>query len=630
MRPFCRVRAPFVVAYNESDVLPVGTRRRMRWEPTRVGCSRPGLASGARVRADAGERRSAPFDAVPLLHRAVSGELSQAPRTGRLNVGGPCFTTGMTNSDEVTKTLGAVRGLTEFAAGLARSAAPVLLASAVALLTAYRASLLVPESFAAGSRLSRSEAAGLAERSIRAELATALGLSERAAARRLEHAQLLVDDLPCTRAALAEARILWEAGEVICAAAAILPSVSRAALDERAAAAATTQTPTQLRRTVARLRDELHEEPFIERHARAREDRSVWVGADIDGMATLSALLPAPVAIGAYNRLDRIARSLRDSAVAHVGASGFGPGAGAASTSGASAKDGFRGDGSIGDGSRGDGSAGDGSRGDGSPGDSSPGDGFRSDGRTLAQLRADALADLLTDGEVTATGPGGEGEGGASAFVSGVRAEVRVTLAASTAVGLDDAPADLDGFGLVPADVARELVRHGASFTRVLTDPDTGAVTSVGRTHRLPTPRMRLHLQLRDQTCRFPGCTRPASTAEADHTVEWRNGGETALSNLASLCVAHHHVRHGDRWTYVLHPDGTADWTTPTGRRITDHPSALPGRAGLFPPRASPSRPSAPRPSAPRASPPHASAPLLSVLRSPPPKPSFVDAAAPF
>ncbi|WP_170063479.1 HNH endonuclease signature motif containing protein [Rathayibacter tritici] len=511
----------------------------------------------------------------------------------------------MTNSDEVTKTLGAVRGLTEFAAGLARSAAPVLLASAVALLTAYRASLLVPESFAAGSRLSRSEAAGLAERSIRAELATALGLSERAAARRLEHAQLLVDDLPCTRAALAEARILWEAGEVICAAAAILPSVSRAALDERAAAAATTQTPTQLRRTVARLRDELHEEPFIERHARAREDRSVWVGADIDGMATLSALLPAPVAIGAYNRLDRIARSLRDSAVAHVGASGFGPGAGAASTSGASAKDGFRGDGSIGDGSRGDGSAGDGSRGDGS----------RSDGRTLAQLRADALADLLTDGEVTATGPGGEGEGGASAFVSGVRAEVRVTLAASTAVGLDDAPADLDGFGLVPADVARELVRHGASFTRVLTDPDTGAVTSVGRTHRLPTPRMRLHLQLRDQTCRFPGCTRPASTAEADHTVEWRNGGETALSNLASLCVAHHHVRHGDRWTYVLHPDGTADWTTPTGRRITDHPSALPGRAGLFPPRASP---------------PHASAPLLSVLRSPPPKPSFVDAAAPF
>jgi hypothetical protein len=111
----------------------------------------------------------------------------------------------------------------------------------------------------------------------------------------------------------------------------------------------------------------------------------------------------------------------------------------------------------------------------------------------------------------------------------------------------------------------------------VLTDPDTGVVTSVGRTLRVPPPRMRLQLQLRDRTCRFPGCTRSSSTAEADHTLEWRNGGETALGNLASLCVAHHHVRHGDRWTYALHPDGTVVWTTPTGRRITDRPRALPG-----------------------------------------------------
>ncbi|WKK73153.1 HNH endonuclease signature motif containing protein [Rathayibacter oskolensis] len=159
-----------------------------------------------------------------------------------------------------------------------------------------------------------------------------------------------------------------------------------------------------------------------------------------------------------------------------------------------------------------------------------------------------------------------------------MRAEVRLTLAASAASGADDAPADLDGYGSIPADVARELVGVGASFTRILTDPDTGLVASVGRTHRVPPSQMRLHLQLRDQTCRFPGCTRPASSAEADHTIEWRNGGETALDNLASLCTSHHHVRHGDRWTHVLHPDGTADWTTPTGRRATTRPVALPGR----------------------------------------------------
>ncbi|MBO0985714.1 HNH endonuclease signature motif containing protein, partial [Rathayibacter sp. SD072] len=183
------------------------------------------------------------------------------------------------------------------------------------------------------------------------------------------------------------------------------------------------------------------------------------------------------------------------------------------------------------------------------------------------------LADLLCDGDVAGTAPGdGPAE---STFVPGVRAEVRLTLAASTAAGLDDAPAVLDGYGLVPAGVARELAGVAASFTRVLTDPRTGVAVSVGRTHRVPPPQMRLALQLRDQTCRFPGCTRTAARTEADHTIEWRHGGETALENLASLCVAHHHVRHGDRWTYVLHPDGTADWTTPTGRRITTRPPAL-------------------------------------------------------
>ncbi|SMH43101.1 protein of unknown function [Rathayibacter oskolensis] len=414
-------------------------------------------------------------------------------------------------------TLGAVGGLADLAARLGRSSAQMLLARAAALHAAYLAALAVPESFARGARLSRSEAGDLVERSIRAEFAVALGMSEPAASRVLEHAQLLMEDLPCTRAALRDARILWEASEVICAAASTLPVTSRAALDARAAEAALVMTPTQLRKAVGRMRDQLHAEPFAERHARARRDRTVWVSPEIDGMATLSALLPAPVAMGAFDRIDRIARTLRE------------------------------------------GDAGDG------------------DERTLAQLRADALADLLCDGDVAGTTPVSGGDIPAT-FVPGVRAEVRLTLPVSTAAGLDDSPADLDGYGLIPADVARDLVGVGASFTRVLTDPDTGRVTSVGRTHRVPPPRMRLHLQLRDQTCRFPGCTRPASTAEADHTLEWRNGGETRLENLASLCTAHHHVRHGDRWTYVLHPDGTAEWSTPTGRRVTTSPPPLPGR----------------------------------------------------
>ncbi|KQS09493.1 hypothetical protein ASG06_16795 [Rathayibacter sp. Leaf185] len=415
--------------------------------------------------------------------------------------------------------LAEVRECGDDVAGEDRAMAPRRLATAERLYAGHRRALESPESFARGLQLSRSEANDLAERSIRAELAVALGTSERAVSRRIEHARLLVEDLPLTRAALAAALILWESGELICATAATLPPGSRAALDECAAEAAAAMTPTQLRRALARWREQLHEQPFRERHARARDDRAVWLTPEVDGMATLTAYLPAPFAVGAYDRLDRIARSLRDSS------SGTGSG----------------------------------------------------DERTLAQLRADALADLLCDGDITGTTPVSGDGAPAPTFVPGIRAEVRLTLPATTAAGLDDASADLDGYGLIPADLARALADTAASFTQVLTDPMTGTVTSVGRTHRLPPPRMRLHLQLRDQTCRFPGCTRPASTSEADHTIEWRTGGETSLDNLASLCTAHHHVRHGDRWTYRLHPDGTADWTTPTGRHVTTRPPALPG-----------------------------------------------------
>ncbi|MWV51257.1 DUF222 domain-containing protein [Rathayibacter sp. VKM Ac-2803] len=422
---------------------------------------------------------------------------------------------GTAAASEVTP--GLVGELTDLAALLGRSSGQVLLARAAALHAAYRAARAIPEAFAGGRTLTSSEATDLVERSIRAELAVGLGMSERQLARTLEHAMLLIDELPHTRDALAKGRILWESSEVICSAAATLPPTARAAFDERAVDAALTATPTQLRRATARLRDELHEQPLAERHLRAREDRTVWIRPEIDGMATLCAMLPAPVAAGVFHRLDRIARTLR-------------------------------------------------------------GDDLTGEDRTLAQLRADALADLLCEGDVLGTTPVSDENDAPPTFVPGVQAEVRLTLAATTATGLDDASADLDGYGLVPADIARELVGVGASFTRVLTEPDTGAVASVGRTHRVPPPQMRLALQLRDQTCRFPGCTRPASTAEADHTVEWRNGGETSLENLASLCTAHHHVRHGDRWTYVLRPDGAAEWTTPTGRRVTTRPPALPGR----------------------------------------------------
>ncbi|QHC60442.1 HNH endonuclease signature motif containing protein [Rathayibacter sp. VKM Ac-2760] len=420
--------------------------------------------------------------------------------------------------DEDAAALAEVRDCFDDSAADERSTSPTRLRAAERLHRGYRLALTIPEAFARGA--SRSETRDLVERSIRAELAVAYSQSEREVSRRLETAQMLMEHLPLTRALLRDGRILWDVGEAICRTASSLPEESRTALDERAAEAAVTMTTAQLRRALSRWREELHEQPLAERHARAKEDRAVWVTPDVDGMATLCLHAPAPAVTGAYDRLRRIARILRD----------------------------------------------------------------EGDPRTLQQLSADAAVDLLCDGDIAGTTPDAEHRPDPT-FVPGVRAEVRLTLAASTAVGLDDAPADLDGYGPVPAEIARELIRTAASFTRVLTDPDTGAVVSVGRTWRVPPPQMRLHLQLRDQTCRFPGCTRSASTSEADHTREWRRGGETSLENLVSLCTSHHHVRHGDQWSYDRDDeDGAIIWTTPTGRRISTRPPPLPGRPPDPPP----------------------------------------------
>ncbi|TDX81567.1 uncharacterized protein DUF222 [Rathayibacter sp. PhB151] len=425
----------------------------------------------------------------------------------------------MTKFGSTEEALAHLRRLSARAAANARAAAQRRLTEADDLYDFHRTALAHQEIFARGT--TPSETRDLVERSIRAELAVAEGLPEQVIARRLENAQLLIEHLPLTRALLAQARLHWEEGEAICATAGSLPEASRAALDERAAEAAPSMTLTQLRRALRRWREELHEDPLAQRHARAREDRAAWVTPDIDGMATLCIYGPAPAVVGAHERLRRIARTLRD----------------------------------------------------------------EGDPRTLQQLSADAAIDLLCDGDIAGTTPNAEHRPDPT-FVPGVRAEVRLTLAASTAVGLDEAPADLDGYGPVPAPIARELLRTAASFTRVLTDSDTGAVVSVGRTQRLPPQRMRLHLQLRDQTCRFPGCTRPASTAEADHSLEWRNGGETSLENLVMLCTSHHHVRHGEQWSYDRVDDrGTLVWTSPTGRRISNRPPPLPGRPPDPPPR---------------------------------------------
>ncbi|GAA4119089.1 hypothetical protein GCM10022215_21270 [Nocardioides fonticola] len=111
-------------------------------------------------------------------------------------------------------------------------------------------------------------------------------------------------------------------------------------------------------------------------------------------------------------------------------------------------------------------------------------------------------------------------------------------------------------------------------------DPDTQLVVRPvldlaehrsSESYEIPT-LLREQVILRDVTCVFPHCTRPARSADIDHIVPWDAGGSTSTDNLAALCRHHHRVKTHHGWSYTSTggpPDiGGASylWTSPHGQ----------------------------------------------------------------
>ena len=94
----------------------------------------------------------------------------------------------------------------------------------------------------------------------------------------------------------------------------------------------------------------------------------------------------------------------------------------------------------------------------------------------------------------------------------------------------------------------------------------------IGQTDDIPVHLRRL-VVLRDQTCQFPGgCDQPAVGCEPHHVIHRRDGGRTSLANLKDYCWWHHHVvLHELGWTLTVHPDGTSQVRSPTGKIIRSH-----------------------------------------------------------
>lgn len=472
-----------------------------------------------------------------------------------------------------------------------------------------------------------------AERSMIAELSTALHIGRGTAARTLALGWALDDRFPATRDALAAGRIsLRHAAVVIEAAAPLGVQLSPAHTAYEAQVLPFAEAETAARtgafaRTVAAT---VAPETIVERHRRARGDRRVRLTDLDDGMSLLSAVLPAVLAHAVYDRLTRIGRGIRAlSGRTDDDRSGFGiapdprdgstPGSapGSISDTGTRSRSGSERHCRVGSDS-GAGAASDIGLVSGVDADSAL-------GRQTASSTGDAVRrafDRIVTGfddpgpSRTAHADGGPAEGPPSreAYVrmpraavmpapqrsldeiradaladlllaagtdslaenglAAIRGMVQVTIAATTVCGLDDRPAELDGHGALAPEIVRALAGDAVRWERLFLDP-VGMITHTDA--YAPTDRMRRRLRARDQHCRFPGCRMPAIDAEIDHTRDHAKGGATAVANLASLCRGHHALKHPDlddrwRWSAVQRADGTIVWSDPGGREYVDAP----------------------------------------------------------
>jgi hypothetical protein len=382
------------------------------------------------------------------------------------------------------------------------------------------------------------------EMAVIAEVACAMTVREHAAADLLAEARELMSALPLTMSALEAGSISWQHARIM------VDETNNLGLEGARALEAHfldpddpghtrgrpvgELVPGRFRARARTWRERHHPVSIEKRHAKCVADRRVVFSPDRDGMAWLSAYLPADTASGIWERVTAAARAMQ------------------------------------------------------SPNET----------RTLTQMRADNAATWLLGGSCTAqtddfTGGGGSTDVASSGTgatgtapvagneneeprgVPSPRAQVLITVPVMALLGVTEEPAMLDGYGPIPPSMARRLVADGAeSFHRVLIDPRDGAPLEIGRTSYRVTKAQRQWLRLRDGRCPFPGCGNQSLDNEADHVLAWADGGATGISNLGQPCRRHHRLRHTTAWTPTKpgknEPPG---WISPAGRHYhSEHP----------------------------------------------------------
>ncbi len=148
------------------------------------------------------------------------------------------------------------------------------------------------------------------------------------------------------------------------------------------------------------------------------------------------------------------------------------------------------------------------------------------DRRTRRQRRADALGALAAGAERLVCGCG-RADCPAAGPAAKSNVVIHVVAEQATVEGRGSTPGVLPGVeGLIPAELVAELAR---SARLVPLNPPAGPESGY-----TPSAKLAEFVRCRDLTCRAPGCDRPATHCDLDHTIPYAQGGATHPSKL--LC----------------------------------------------------------------------------------------------
>ena len=168
------------------------------------------------------------------------------------------------------------------------------------------------------------------------------------------------------------------------------------------------------------------------------------------------------------------------------------------------------------------------------------------DARSRGQIMADTLVERVTGQAAAPNVP------------------VEVNLVMSEQALLGDAatpgretPAHVDGYGPVPAPVAREWLADPETkvwIRRLYTRGGDNALVTMDSKRRAFAGKLRRFITIRDQRCRTPWCDAPIR--HVDHPKRHADGGPTHIENSQGLCEACNHAKDAVGWQARASGDG--------------------------------------------------------------------------